>query len=336
LAVQALVRTTGDASAARLRRALEEPKLRALALRGLALRSARFGERDAKSRGLARELLSSSNPTERAAAAFARAVYEPGALPELLASKDAFVTRAAARLAFTSEAARIAAQRLLGEREASLRSALSIALVDARAADLLPTSMLVELTHEGGPASLASAAALAARLDAELAPLVRELLASADPWLRAHALLGLGSAEAPLALGLLADAYRFEPDSTVRWAAIAALGRRKEPVRERTLRLAAALDAAPAVRQIARRALAGQTASLAPQGTESVWIHITENPGLSENVVPAAVVRLASGVALPLLADPDGLIVVSGVDPAEGAVRLALVQDRVKVSRPLP
>jgi hypothetical protein len=221
--------------------------------------------------------------------------------------------------------------RLLGERDPLLSVALAVGLADARAADLAPTPLLLELAHGAGPASLLAASALAARKDADLQPLVRELLTSGDPWLRAHALLGLSRARAADALGLIENAYRFEPDPTVRHAAVVALSRRPESVKLRTLALAAELDASRTVREAARLALSGLALGDGVGGPETLWLELSKNPGLSAQARPAVQVRAGSGLALPAVADPDGVIVLSGMDPAAVEVRLALLGERVFV-----
>lgn len=331
LALHALSRAPGSYAATRLANALAEPKLRSRALRALALRAARLGER---SRALEEQLatsLRSSQPAERAAAAFADAVLNPSALLERLRSADPDVVRAVARLAASGEAARVAVRRLVSEPDPGLRAALASGLADPEAASLLPTPQLLELAHEAGPGSLLAATALAARLDADLLPLVRELLSSGDPWLRAHTLLGLGLAQAPEALGLIESAYRFEPDSAVRHAAVVALSRRIEPVRRRALTLAAELDGATEVREAARRALAGQRLGTGVAGPETAWLELVANPGLGPQELPAAMVRFGSGLALPVVADADGVVALAGVDPAVVQVRLALSGRRVNV-----
>jgi hypothetical protein len=160
--------------------------------------------------------------------------------------------------------------------------------------------------------------------------LVRELLTSGDPWLRAHTLLGLGRASAPDALGLIENAYRFEADASVRHAAIVALSRRGEGVRSRTLSLAAELDASASVREAARLALAGQPLTGNVSGGETAWVELVKNPGSGASI-PVALLRFGDGLALPVLADPDGVAVLAGVDPASAEVRLALLQERVNV-----
>lgn len=334
LALYALSRTPGPAALNRLVRALSEPELEALALRALALRWARFEEGgDALQRALSTPL-PKDDPAKRAARAFAAAVLEPRKLLEGLASDDAVVVSALARLALSGEAARVAVTRLRRETDPVLRAALGMGLSDPAAAELLPTPLLLELLHDAGPAAPLAAAALAARKDPELMPLVRELLGSADPWLRAHTLLGLGRAREPDALGMIENAYRFEPSPDVRHAAVVALSRRPEPVKRRGLTLAAELDASAAVRAAARLALGGETLDESALGRESVWLELSRNPGLPPDLMPAGSVRARGGLSLPVVADPDGVVVLAGVDPAPLSVRLALLPRRVKVAVP--
>lgn len=331
LALYALSRTPGDFAQQRLVRAVSEPRLRARAWRALALRAARLGERsDAWEKSLS-GVLGSAPPAERAAAAFARALLEPKTLVESLRSSDPVVVRAVARLALSGDAARAAVSRLLTERDPALRVALSIGLGDPDAAALAPTPILLALTHEAQPGSLLAAAALSARKDADLLPLLRELLQSGDPWLRAHTLLGLGFAREPDALGLIENAYRFEPDASVRHAAVVALSRRSEPVRLRTLALAAELDASSDVREAARLALGGRSLAASTKGPETAWLELSKNAGVGADELPTAQLRLGSGLALPVVADDDGVVALAGVDSAKVEVRLALWGGRVDV-----
>jgi hypothetical protein len=329
LAIYALSRTPGGAAQGRLERALSDPKLRAFAVRALALRAQRLGSSSDVVSALLPSLLQAAAPSERAAAAFASGLLQPSKLPELLASSDPLIVRAAARLSFSGKPAQAAVQRLTGEPDAALRSALSIGLADPVAAELVPTPLLLELSHAGGPGSLLALAALAARKDSGLLPLIRELLASGDPWQRAHTLLGLSRASEPDVLGVIEGAYRFEPDPNVRHAAVVALSRRPEPVKQRTLRLAAELDSSRLVREAARLALSGQELGDGLLGSEQVWLQVSKSPGLEAALLPAAFVRVGYGLALPVLADPDGLITLAGIDPAPVDVRLALLGQQV-------
>jgi hypothetical protein len=332
LALYALSRAPGESARLRLERALSDRRLRGLALRALALRHFRLGDGAARATALVPALLSATEPAERAAAAFAKGVLAPESIAELVSARDPVVVRAVARLALSGAAARAAALRLTRERDPVLRAALSIALLDQAAAEQVPTPLLLELVHDASPGSLLAAAALAARKDADLLPLVRELLGSGDPWLRSHALLGLSRARDPDVLGLIENAYRFEPDEGVRHAAVVALSRRREPVKLRTLRLAAELDAAQSVRAAARLALTGQSLGETALGPDTVWLELVKNPGGSAGASPAAQLRVGLGLALPVVADPDGVVVLAGTDPAPLAVRLALLENRENVS----
>jgi hypothetical protein len=329
LALYALSRVPGAGARGQLEKALGQPDKRATALRALALRAARLADVSPLVAPRAAQLARSKLPSERAAAAFALAVLQPETLLTLLSSSDPVVVLAVARLALQGEAARAAATRLVGERDGVLRAALAASLVDPAAAELVPTPVLLELTHDSGPASLLAASALSARKDAELLPLIRELLSSADPWLRAHALLGLSRAKAPDALGLIEGAYRFEADESVRHAAVVALSRRPEPVKQRSLRLAAELDASRAVRKAAQLALAGHALGDGALGTDTIWVELVRTPGLEASALPAVQVRVGYGLAVPLVADPDGVVAVAGVDPAPLSVRLALLRKGV-------
>jgi hypothetical protein len=330
LAIYALSRAPGVSAQKRLEQALGQPPLRAFALRALALRTSRLGD---GSQALSRALVgaSPSAPAERAAVAFARALLDPDALTSLLADKDPIVVCAVARLATSGAPARVAVQRLASEQDPLLRAALSAGLAEPSAAQLLPTPVLLELAHAAGPGSLLAASALAARKDADLLPLVRELSSSGDPWLRAHTLLGLARAKDPDALGIIENAYRFEPDASVRHAAVVALSRRPEAVKRRALALAADLDASSAVRQAARLALSGHVLGDGVTGPETAWLELAKNPGLGAALVPAAIVRSAGGPALPALADPDGVVALANLDPAPLEVRLALLPQRVNL-----
>jgi cellulose synthase operon protein C len=336
LACYALSRAPSDAAQVRLERALSEASLRPFALRALALRSARLARESAALLKQLPSSLRSSDGAERAAAAFARALLDPAALLEGLAASDPVVVRASARLALSGEAARAAVRRLEREQDSSLQTALSIGLADPDAAALVSTPSLLELAHAAGPGSLLAAAALGARKDADLSPLLRELLASGDPWLRAHALLGLARAPSPDAIGLIEAAYRFEPEASVRHAAVVALSQRTESVRLRTLSLAAELDGSSAVREAARLALSGHGLTSGVTGPETAWLELVKNPGQSANSLPVALVRFGDGLALPVVADPDGVAVLAGVDPGLATVRLALLEERGNVRRASP
>ena len=102
-------------------------------------------------------------------------------------------------------------------------------------------------------------------------------------------------------------------------------------VKARTLRLAAELDGARSVREAAKLALAGHALGDGALGVDSIWVELTRTAGLEASAVPAAQVRVGFGLALPVVADPDGVVAIGGVDPAGLSVRLALLDERVLV-----
>jgi hypothetical protein len=90
------------------------------------------------------------------------------------------------------------------------------------------------------------------------------------------------------------------------------------------------------VREAARLALSGQALGDGVGGPETLWLELAKNPGLSVQALPAVQVRAGSGLALPAVADPDGVIVLAGMDPAAVEVRLALLGERVFVPEASP
>ena len=83
-------------------------------------------------------------------------------------------------------------------------------------------------------------------------------------------------------------------------------------------------------------ALAGQALADTALGSETIWLELSPNPGLDPGALPAAQLRLGAGLALPVVADPDGVVALAGVDPAPLSLRLALLQDRVNVAGASP
>jgi HEAT repeat protein len=286
------------------------------------------GLRDALER-----LLASHAEADRAAGAWGQAVLDPARRVELLGARDPWLVRAAARAALDARSAGAAAARLSAEKDPTTRAALAIALVHRSAQDRVPTARLLELIDDGGAATPIAVLALAARDDATLRPRIRSLLASGDPLLRAEAALGLGASAEASAVGLLEDAYRFEPSPSVRHAIIVALSQsdRRSP----TLRLAAELDGSEAVREAARRVLAGQGLRALETGSSTFWMSLVENSPATDPTGRARSVILVApgGLALPLVADPDGLVTVAGLGRGPVQLRLAPARDNGKAQR---
>jgi hypothetical protein len=152
--------------------------------------------------------------------------------------------------------------------------------------------------------------------------------------LRSHVALGLARSGEASAVGLLANAYRFEVVVAVRRAIVRALGARTEPARHRTLELAAALDPDPETRRLARAGMAGRsrrpgTASGSrdlparaeiPEALGTGWLRLP--PPRPEDHDALLVVETSAGLALPLAPDPDGMVLVAGIAPGDAKARV--------------
>ncbi|WP_437686801.1 HEAT repeat domain-containing protein [Sorangium sp. So ce176] len=209
-----------------------------------------------------------------------------------------------------------------------------VALLAAPRGGAVATSRLAALAEAGGPLAPLAARALAARDDEVVRGRLKRLLEGSDPVVRAHVALGLGSDPMPDSVSLLARAYRFEDDPAVRRAIVRGLSRRAEVQRTRALLTARDLDPDEGVRALARAALSGAPRSPtsgaldAPRpalATGVVWVAIVPNDrsaAASASSRPARLVR-PDGVAVPVVADPDGVLLVPGVPPGVSSVLLA-------------
>jgi len=321
-AAYALALSTDPDAGRVLERALDRPATRRDAARAAVMRGVVHAARPS---GLepALDVLARGSPADRATSAWCRAVLDPeraraqfarGAAPLLLT--------ATARQAFDADLAPEAARRLDAAQEPELKTALARALTVPAAADLVSTQTLLELYERGAAEGYLAAYALARRDTEALRPRVLEMLASADPTLRAHTALGLGQSEQPSAVGLLAAAYRAEVEPRVRAALVAALAARTERAREPTLELAAEFDPDDATRASARRALPrlGLDGKLPePEGPGTAWLRLVPEPRSAGTV---ALVTTPDGLSLPLVADPDGSVTVTNLPRGELHVRV--------------
>lgn len=184
----------------------------------------------------------------------------------------------------------------------------------------ISTTRLAGWAENGGPIAPLAARALAARDSDVSRPRIRRLLAGSDPVVRAHVVLGLAVDDKKNAVSILADAYRFEDDASVRRAILRALSRRREPQRLATLTIARDLDPDDGARAVARAALAGRALDHAAGfALEVAWV---EGAGAGAGELGARVVR-SDGIALPLVSDPDGVMLVPGLPAGLGTVDLA-------------
>lgn len=203
----------------------------------------------------------------------------------------------------------------------------------------LPTSVLAMWAEAGGPLAPLAARALPSRDDEALRGRIKRLLEGSDPVVRAHTALGLGRDPEPSAASMLARAYRFEDDASVRRAIIRALSRRTEVQRASTLTLARYLDPDDEVRSLARSALDGRTLDpgakqLGVEPRRSVaWIAIVSNEGRAatrdQGARSARLVR-ADGLAVPVVSDPDGVLLVPGLPQGAASLLLGPVSSDAK------
>jgi hypothetical protein len=305
-----------------LERALSDAKKRAWALRALVVRANLEGDASSTLESALETALSSNDPTLRAVGAWGLATLDPERGAELVASSKPEIVAAAARAAFSSEVSTAAALRLVETRDPGLSTALALSLIDRQARDTVPTSRLLELARAGGSATPLAVLALSSRADPELESDIAGFLRSQDPRLRAHTALGLGLHPNPEKLSVLASAYAFEADASVRRAIVTALGERHEPIRRRTLELARDLDPDASVRKRAATALSGGAMREFSLGRRSAWVELTNTPKSARPDLVRSAMLDVELLSLPVVSDPDGAIVLTSLP--EGGFRLRL------------
>ncbi|WP_437524166.1 HEAT repeat domain-containing protein [Sorangium sp. So ce726] len=205
-----------------------------------------------------------------------------------------------------------------------------VALLAEPGGGAIATSRLAALAEAGGPLSPLAARALATRDDEVVRGRIERLIEGSDPVVRAHVALGLGSDPMPDSVSLLARAYRFEDDPAVRRAIVRGLSRRTEVQRRRVLVAARDLDPDEGVRALARAALSGADARAldlprSALATGVVWVAIVPNDRSASGSASSRPARLVrpDGLAVPVVADPDGVLLVPAVPPGASAVLLA-------------
>jgi hypothetical protein len=331
-AAHALSRLPGPEARAALEAALQGDAVLPLAVRVAAAR-AELGERF---RGLAARSdawLDSQDPRQRAAAAWARSIEGGAAALAELESGDEVRVLAAASNALCFHPVTIdgAARLLSGAAPGRVRTALAVALLSPRGRRAVPSELLWSLVAEAGAARPLALRALAARSDPGIWAAVESYLDHPDPLLREHVARGLGESERASAVGYLARRYAFETDETVRRALVMALGAHDGRAASGWLDRAARLDPSPRVRSAARLALGGVPLADAARGDEFLWTELraasaaavqAPAPALAEKPDAAALLSVAPGLAMPVFADPSGLLVVSGLPSSHLGIRL--------------
>ena len=331
-------------------RALASSESRRLAARAGTVRAVAFGDR---ARGLVDQLeylLHSPEPADRATGAWGLALLGRFSDSDSATSPDLPVVRAVARAAWVrgGALARVCATRLAHEPDALTRNSLAIVLaLGPPFAEPIATSDLAAWSQSDEPLAPLSALALALRDTPFNQAPIDALLAHDNPVIRAHAAWGLATSPSASAVMRLRRALRFETDARVRRAILQALAVRREPQRDAPLRLAAELDPDPQARAIARAALrAAVTVSTFALGSRcagvgpssvpcaAAWIRLAAAPpAYGASTDPSRVARVVgeragtfrdpSGLALPVVSDPDGALVLVGVSPGSGSFDLA-------------
>ncbi|TKC94673.1 HEAT repeat domain-containing protein [Polyangium fumosum] len=214
-----------------------------------------------------------------------------------------------------------------GDAPSAIEVAAGVALLADPSGAGLPTAVLARWAEGESPLAPLAARALPSRDDEAIRGRIKRLLAGTDPVIRAHTALGLALDPEPDAISLLANAYRFEEDPTVRRAVVRALSMRREPLRAATLELARDLDPDDQVRALARAALSGRTLvpALAVSAGPVAWVSLVANaPGALPSIQGRAARLVRSdGVAVPIVADPDGVVLVPGLPDGPAALTLA-------------
>src|SRR6185503_2276986 len=238
-----------------------------------------------------------------------------------------------------SDAVEACRARLATEGDELTRTALAIAIAASPDASVpVSTGRLAEWAESDEAYAPLAVVALGPRERPLEKRRLGRALDSADPVLRAHAAFGLALSPLPDAVSRLANAWRFEETPRVRRAIVLALGRRREPQRLATLELAAKLDPDEQVRETARLALRGELplplgrfgagcagSEARVGGCYAAWITLTPSSpaGAAELRERAGRLLDAAGLALPVVADPDGMLVVPGVSAGAASFRLA-------------
>jgi HEAT repeat protein len=302
---------------------------RRLGARAYLVRALARGERSMNAESLVAALQSSNDGLDRAVATQMRVALGVDDARKAFTSQDAEVRRAAAMGLYARpdrEARAILGGRLVADDDATMRTlgALALTAEDEDAPKVTSTWLADRATSGGADAPLA-AYAFVRRADEKDLPKVDALLASNDPILRGHAARGLGVSPLDASVGRLARVYAYEPNATVRRAAIASLARRTEtsaPLWTQTMHEASLLDPDAEIRFLASAALANRAPAPAPF-SDALFIHVTK-PGAATAPVTAAFVR-ADGLAVPFAFDREGYAVVLGIPPGPGRVMMTPV-----------
>jgi hypothetical protein len=340
----ALSRLPGADAHAALARALDARIALPVTSRAAALRTALWREHFGLLGVRIAELQAAKSASERAAGAGCAALLGTEAALGELASGDSLRVEAAADNALWYEDSVLvaAAARLAEAPPGRARDAFAFALLRPSGRRAVSSSLLEALVREGGAAAPLALRALASRDEPHAQAFAESYLSHPDPILRAHVARGLGESSRASAVGHLARSYEFETEQSVRQAIVWALSTGRGPTAQRALELAARLDASRKVRAAARLALGGVQLGDPPPGTDFLWAELRSAPAQPEApALPAGapptpapgpstppgqagepgLLHVVPGLAVPVFADPAGLLVVAGVSPHPLALR---------------
>jgi hypothetical protein len=325
-ATQVLAGLPGVDAHAALQRLLSSGTALPLSVRAAASRAARWHENFPGLEARIAALRTSAAPSDRAAGAWAASLASSSAARALLASEDVVQREAAANNGLWFDDGVIAtAAALLGRAAPGrARHAFAFALSRPSGRRAVSSVCLHDLVAEGGSAAPLALRALASRDEPQFVAFAESFAQHADPVLRAHLARGLGVSDRPGAFGLLVRSYEFETDPRVRQAIVRALSGHSGRRVERTLDGAARLDPDPEVRSAARLALAGMLLSDPPSGGDFSWMRVAVDRAEQkpDHAAPArSLLQVLPGLALPIFADPAGVVVVGGVAPESFAMQ---------------
>ena len=330
-ALDALARSPSAAAMAAIEAIAAAPATRRVGARAYFVRRMVRGERSPRGDALLEALAASGDGADRAVGLEALVALGERPLDRALEDRDARVRRAAAMaagaLGHAGKRAAVLLAHLAVEPDETTREVMAVGLAAGDPDGAVPTGTLLDRAQAGGPDAPLAALALARRADEELSPKVDALLASHDPWMRAHVARGLGASAAPDAVGRLARAYTWEPSPEVRRTLVEALAVRggqdaEAPVRRQALELAASLEPDAVTRQAAQWALDGARSPVPPAGHEVAWLRIVAAEGARLPRDMTGTVTGADGMARPIAFDDDGYALVPGLPPGDVQLRL--------------
>ncbi|HTV20433.1 MAG TPA: HEAT repeat domain-containing protein [Polyangiaceae bacterium] len=299
-----------------------------LAVRAAAVRAEAWRERFDGLEERAAAWIDSSDPRERATGAWLRSLSGGADARRELESGDWVRLSAAATSARAFDAETIdAAVRLLAKTPpGAARTALAACLVAPAARRDVSTELLWSLVAEAGAARPLALRALASRSDPEVDVGVTSYLDHPDALLRQHVARGLGESSRASAVGLLVRRLAFETDEGVRRAIVTALAAQHGRVVSQWLARSARLDPSARVRAVASLGVAGVPLADPSGGDEVLWTELRHTeaaePSARDGSGLGAVLSVAPGLAMPVFADPAGVLVVSGLPSTHLGIRL--------------